>query len=249
MDAEAIQRLFVAAMSDEAFERRGSRLGVWDVSRGCEDPVKVTYASRATGLAKNLRKPGYRVPVIEMVLLTPCRSCPTCLKRHARLWAGRAASECEAGVRTWFGTLTLRPDVHVWIDQLCATRKRDFWTLPIGKKFAAQSEVLAQEITKYLKRVRKQSGARIRYLCVTEVHDGPSTSDFMRGRPHVHLLLHEGPGPQLTKSVLESQWRHGFTQFRLVNSSNHAAWYISKYVSKASEARTRASLGYGKLSR
>lgn len=247
MDAEAIQRLFIAALADEDFERRGQRAGVWNVSRGCEDPVPVTHASRATGLAKNLRKPGYRIPVIEMVLLTPCRACPTCLKRHARLWAGRAASECEASSRTWFGTLTLRPDVHVWIDTLCATRKGDFWNLPQGKKFAAQSEVLSREITLYLKRVRKQSGAALRYLLVTEIHDGPSTSDFMRGRPHVHLLLHEGPGPQVPKALLESQWRHGFTKFRLVNSSRHAAWYVSKYVSKASEARTRASLGYGKL--
>lgn len=200
-----------------------------------------------TGLAKNLRRPGYTVPVIELVLLTPCRSCPTCLRRHARLWAGRAREETEVSARTWFGTLTCRPDVHVWIDQSCATRKRDFWEQPLGKKFAAQAEVLGAEVTKYLKRIRKESGHKLRYLLVTELHDGEKTSDFMRGRPHIHMLLHEFAGQPLRKEMLERQWPHGFTNFRLVNSSTSAAWYVSKYISKASEARTRASLGYGKL--
>lgn len=247
MDAEAIQRVFIDGLSDEGFERRGQRLATWDVSRGCEDPIPVTRYSRATGLAKNLRKPGYQVPGIELVFLTPCRACPVCLKRHARLWAGRAASECEASARTWFGTLTLRPDVHVWIDNLCATRERDFWSQPLGKKFAAQSKVLGAEVTKYLKRLRKESGHRYRYLLVTEIHDGEKTSDFMRGRPHAHILLHEFPGQPFPKEMLERQWPHGFTKFRLVNNARHAAWYVSKYVSKASEARTRASLGYGSL--
>jgi len=246
MDAEAIQRMFVHALADEGFIRSGNRIGTWDVSRGCEDPIAVTQSSRQTGLAKNLRKPGYTIPVIELVLLTPCRSCPTCLRRHARLWASRAVEETNESARTWFGTLTARPDVHVWIDAVAATRTRDFWSLPSGKKFELQSKVIGEEVTKYLKRLRKESGHRIRYLCVTEVHDGEKTSDFMRGRPHIHVLLHEFAGQQFPKEMLERQWRHGFTKFRLVDNARHAAWYVSKYISKASEARTRASLGYGK---
>lgn len=248
MDAEAIQRMFVRALADETFRRHGNRAGTWDISRGCENPVPVTHWSNQTGLAKNLRKPGYRIPGIELVMLTPCRSCPVCLKRHARLWAARAVEETNASERTWFGTLTARPDVHVWIDQVASTQMGDFWVQPRAKKFAMQSAVLGKEVTKYLKRLRKESGFQIRYLCVTEIHDGLKTSDFMRGRPHLHMLLHEKPGQPIPKEMLERQWPHGFTKFRLVNNARHAAWYVSKYVSKASEARTRASLGYGKLS-
>lgn len=248
MDIEHIQGLFVRAMADDTgFTRHGSRMGTWDISRGCESPVPVTLYSRQTGKAKALRT-GKIPPGIELVLVTPCRRCRTCLKRHARLWRERAVHEIENSDRTWFGTLTLSPEEHTRVDHLCATAiGRNFWNLPPGKKFAARKKVIGREITLYLKRVRKESGVPFRYLCVFETHDGEDTSDFMRGRPHVHFLLHEFAGP-VRKRTLDAQWKLGFTNWRLATTTWQAAWYVAKYISKAVDARVRASLRYGNSS-
>lgn len=248
MDIESIQSLFVRAMADDTgFTRHGSRMGTWDVSRGCEDPVPVTHYSRQTGKVKALRT-GKIPPGIELVMLTPCRRCRVCLKRHARLWRERAVHEIQNSDRTWFGTLTLSPEEHTRVDHLCATAiGRKFWNLPPGKKFAARKKVIGREITLYLKRVRKESGVPFRYLCVYETHNGEDTSDFMRGRPHMHFLLHEFAG-SVRKRTLDGQWKLGFTNWRLATTQWQPAYYVAKYISKAVDARVRASLRYGNSS-
>jgi len=242
MDVETIQRLFVDAMSTDSFTRHGSRMGTWDISGSCEDPVPVTHHSRASGLAKSLRKGAKMPPGIELVMLTPCRQCPSCLKYIAWFWRGRAQTEIEAASRTWMITLTARPDVHVWIDHECSTRQRNFWGSPPAKIFAERSKVFGEEVTKYLKRLRKQSRAKLRYLLIAETHDGADTSDFMRGRPHFHMLLHE-VGMQVPKRLIQGQWQHGFSDVKLADHG--ASWYVSKYITKAKQARVRASLRYG----
>lgn len=244
-DVESIQRTFAKAIDSETFERLGPRRGVWDISGTCTDPKPVTWASRATGSLKRIRLKK-AVAGIELVMLTKCRRCPTCLEQHARFWRGRAITECQGAERTWFGSFTCRPEQHVWIDATCSMRKQNFELLPQEQKFAEQSRVLGIEATKFLKRVREASGFRFRYLLVTEVHDGEDTSDFMRGRPHLHMLLHEFPDQPIRKAMLEHQWKWGNTTWRICHNSG-AAWYICKYISKASDARVRASLGYGDL--
>lgn len=245
IDVETIQRVFARALFSDSFERIGARRGVWDVSRDCDRPVPVVMHSRATGLAKAISRKGFGpVPGIELVMLTPCRRCRVCLAKKARLWRNRAVEEIASASRTWFGTLTCHPEAHVWIDHVCATRERDFWAQPSDKKFAAQSRVLGTEVTKYLKRVRKNSGCRFRYLLVTEKHQSAKTSDEMYGRPHLHVLLHEFAGQPVRKHFLDDAWHHGFCQWRLVDGVK-AAWYVSKYISKAQDARVRASLHYG----
>lgn len=242
MDVESIQRMFAEAMSSETFSRHGSRSGTWDISGTCEKPVPVTHHSRASGLAKNLRKGAKMPPGIELTMLTPCRQCEACLRYIAYFWRGRAQTEIQAAQRTWMVTFTCRPDFHVWIDHACATRERNFWGQPPDKIFAARAKVFGEEVTKYLKRLRKQSKAKIRYLLIAETHDGLSTSDFMRGRPHYHMLLHETE-TEVSKRLIQAQWHHGFTDVKLADSG--AAWYVSKYITKAKQARVRASLRYG----
>lgn len=245
LTVEQIQTVFVKALLSESFERHGSRRGTWDVSRDCENPVPVSLASRATGEFRNVTKFGVKsVPGIELNLLTPCRRCRVCLAKKARLWTWRAMNELECAERTWFGTLTTSPDTDVWIDHVCSTRKRDFWMLPQSKKFAEQALVLGTEVTKYLKRIRKNSGCQFRYLLVTETHDSRKTSPEKQGRPHMHILLHEFAGQPIPKRILDANWHHGHCQFRLTAGSK-VAWYVSKYITKASDARVRASLGYG----
>lgn len=93
------------------------------------------------------------------------------------------------------------------------------------------------EITKYLKRVRKKSGAPLRYILVAEAHKS--------GLPHYHMLIHEcDPSRQVRHKDLTAAWSWGFTRFKLVETSN-TAWYVCKYLSKAQLARVRASVRYG----
>lgn len=96
---------------------------------------------------------------------------------------------------------------------------------------------LGGEIDRFLKRVRK-NGAPFRYLLVSEAHKD--------GFPHFHMLIHEAASP-LTKRLLESNWRLGYSQFRLVNNAEpRSAFYVCKYLAKSALTRVRASKRYGR---
>ena len=213
----------------------------------CEKPIPVTSWSRVTGRIDRLLY-GQSPPMAEITLLTACRRCPTCLKKKARLWSYRAQRECAVAERTWFCTLTTDPEIDFRIDMACAARIAGFARLPPQTKFQHQALEMGVEVTRFLKRVRKNSGHSYRYLLIVETHDSRDTADLKRGRPHMHMLLHEFPGQPVRKAVLETAWRWGFAQFKLVDSDKKAAWYVSKYITKANDCRTRASLEYGNQS-
>lgn len=242
---ERIERIFVDALQSESFTRHGARRGTWDVSHDCDSPVPVVLHSRATERLANLGDRGVIPrPGIELIMLTACRKCRVCMAKRSKLWTFRAMNEIDASSRTWFGTLTVEPAKHYWIDELAATRKRDFWQLTESKKFETRVRVLGEQVTLYLKRLRKEARTKFRYLLVSEMHDSPNTSPLMRGRPHVHLFMHELWGqPALKKRTLEAQWPLGFSSWKIAD--RRAAWYISKYLTKANDARIRASLEYG----
>lgn len=96
--------------------------------------------------------------------------------------------------------------------------------------------MLGPELTKSLKRMRKNTKSRFRYIAVFERH--------CDGYPHLHLLLHE-QGQPLTKRDIQAEWRLGFSQCKLVDQGPKAAFYVAKYLSKEAAARVRASLRYG----
>jgi len=233
-------------MASDTFTRLGLRRGEWDLSQGCESPVPVTLHSRQTGLAKYLaRRSMIAPPGIELILHTRCRKCGWCLRRKSWEWALRAETEIERAERTWFGTLTLSPANHIRLEYVAASKYRDFAEASSRKKFERTSSEIGRELTLFFKRFRKNNPeCRIRYLAVTEIHDSEKTSPEMRGRPHIHLLVHEFPGQLVLKRALEAEWSLGFQNWKLADKG--AGWYLSKYVSKASEVRVRASLGYGK---
>lgn len=243
MDVDRIVKMLSEYREDERFKALGPRIGELDRSGSCERPVAVNRMSRQHGEVRHWRKGATKAPMAEITIFTRCRTCKSCLAATSREWRNRAIAECDAASRTWFGTLTLNPDNHVAVDSICATEIRDFWELPTAKKFAARNAVVVHLVQKYLKRLRKQTGQRFRYLCVTERHDGARTSDYYQDRPHVHLLLHEFVGQTFPKRVLEEQWNHGFTSFKLADRA--AAFYVSKYISKSAEVRVRASKAYG----
>lgn len=180
-----------------------------------------------------------------VTLHVPCRKCGPCLRKRAFLWRQRSKVETAAthlrGARTWFGTLTCRPDVHH--SHLAEARRRldaqgiDFEGLSAEDQFRERHRSLSREATLWLKRVRKRTSASFRYLLVTEVHKS--------GLPHMHILVHEQDACKLIgERDLRETWPHGHTKFKLANEVAQAA-YLCKYLSKDARARVRASARYG----
>lgn len=184
-------------------------------------------------------KSNSKVPVS---LESRCRKCENCLAHRRRLWTARACDELKAAHRTWFATLTVRPDERfvatMQASALAVSAGHGTWaSMSSENQFRYLVKVLGGEIDKFLKRVRK-SGAAFRYLLVSEAHKD--------GFPHFHLLIHEAALP-LTKRLLESNWRLGHSQFRLVNNSDpRSAFYVCKYLAKSALTRVRASKRYGR---
>ena len=184
------------------------------------------------------------VPDVRSVTLAVrCRKCPRCLVAKSRLWTARAFTEMNQSVRSWFCTLTVGPDRRFWAkaaaESLVANRWCETWAdISEAQRFKAIERQLAPEVTRWLKRVRKNSGASLRYLLVSESHKD--------GFPHYHLILHE-QGGSVTKRTLQDAWRWGFSRVNVVDqdSKGSAAWYVCKYLTKSAQARVRASRTYG----
>lgn len=171
-----------------------------------------------------------------------CRKCSNCLAHRRRLWTARASDELKAAHRTWFATLTVSPENRFVASMNAAASAaragHGSWrSMSSENQFRYLVEYLNREIDKFLKRVRK-SGAPFRYLLVSEAHKD--------GFPHFHMLIHEAALP-LTKRLLESNWRLGYSQFRLVNNADpRSAFYACKYLAKSAQTRVRASRRYGR---
>lgn len=183
---------------------------------------------------------------LTLTMELPCRRCDRCLRRRQMFWALRAKSETEAAPRTWFGTLTFTPEAHSRHGNLCRVRLAkqgvDFDALSFGEQFTERVKEAGREVTLYLKRVRKESGVKFRYLCVAEYHPGGGDH---HGLPHYHVLLHESSLDQpIRHKTLSSQWLAGFEKWRLVAQVSEAT-YLCKYLGKTTAARVRASGGYG----
>lgn len=179
---------------------------------------------------------------IWLFLHVPCRKCAHCLRVRAARWRDRAREEMASAGRTWFCTFTLAPhEHHVALERAryrCGQQSLLFESLTPDQQFAALTAAISPAITRYLKRVRKQSGAPLRYLFVAERHKS--------GLPHFHALIHELSADRpVRKAVLREQWHLGFSQFKLAEGPG-AANYVTKYLCKELCTRVRASLRYGR---
>lgn len=212
----------------------------------CQTPVTILRdgVRLLKGKPSHIFGPGSERPVMTE-LEVPCRKCDACLKQRAAHWRLRAYSEWQGSERTWFGTLTLTPANHYRMAAAARVRASrngdDFDTFPPEQRFAELHREISREITLFVKRIRKESGAELRLLCVAEAHKS--------GLPHYHMLVHEvRPDEPILHKVLESQWRLGFSNWKLVQDAK-AAGYCTKYLAKSSMARVRASVDYGKAQR
>lgn len=141
--------------------------------------------------------------------------------------------------RTWFGTLTLHPLERARVEMRARTAvgEEKWLELSQEQRTAALATAAGPLVTRYLKRVRAQSGAALRYMLVSEAHED--------GTPHFHLLVHEQGGTVVRHAILSRQWVHGYSNWKLVDSAGPAASYVCKYLSKSPLTRVRASVGYG----
>lgn len=193
----------------------------------CDDPVEVRRAVRA---GKGRRS-------MELSFPAPCRKCDKCQRFRRMRWRQRIINEvlmCSG--RTWFLTLTFAP-VHlagVLLEARAIERN--------GKPRGEAIEMAAYDhVQRYLKRLRKNSGTKFRYVAVPEYGE-------KHGRLHYHVLLHEVERPIL-KRTLQGAWRGSFSSAKLVDEETDrgvlgAASYVAKYLAK-SGGRVRASLRYG----
>lgn len=181
-------------------------------------------------------------------LKVPCRQCGPCRKARRMLWTDRAVREYRASTRSWFVTLTFRPEERYKLRLQAIKRLRDsggsFERLAERDQYAELLREYQRPVALYLMRLRKGLAKRgwaltsFRYLLVPERHED--------GAPHFHVLLHEVDELKpLRKARIEQAWPHGVIHARLLRDER-AARYVVKYLGKQDFAgRVRASLGYG----
>lgn len=236
--------------------RRSSTTFEWDSAGRCEAPVLRSFESRPLSvpdfdrlkLTGRVSVVGYdyapgRNHVVHLDMWVPCRRCPVCLMRRSLTWRDRAVVECGSAVRSWFGTLTLSPDAHFLVESRLRHADDEngllFERLTPEEQFLRRCSVIGKAVTLYWKRLRKTHNAALRYLSVFERH--------RTGLPHIHCLVHEtDPARPVRKRALQSEWKLGFSQFRLVDDGPNAARYVTKYLTKELATRVRSSLLYGK---
>lgn len=194
-----------------------------------------------------------------ITLRVRCRKCKACLEARKYHWGRRAEAETlrakEAGLRTWFGTLTANPAFQAELKQRALERWSEdqsgsaippWWDEPkCDERFRLVRDEFLAEVQKFWKRLRKDRHS-FSYLVVFERHKS--------GLPHAHFLCHEKFAP-ITKRALQERWPFGHSNASVVGGRSRqaaapekAAWYVVKYLSKAVQARQVASLCYGKLS-
>lgn len=159
------------------------------------------------------------------------------------MWIARAMHEIRESERTWFATLTFRPEEHYRLQAISLARAaarsiptKELSSLDVERM---QWKAAQREVTLFLKRVRKAVGMKsLRYVLVQEKHKS--------GLPHYHLLMHESdPAQPIKYAALATAWSRGFAKFKLIGDDQRAAFYVCKYLAKANEGRVRASLRYG----
>lgn len=222
-------------------ERRATQLQGFNPAGDCLSPIAVEAHGAPDRVMVGLEVE--KSTKIFADYTVRCRKCETCLKHRARLWAARARDELAVSGRSWFGTLTISPEHrtrYLYLAMRVIRRRRaEAWNaLSEAEQFAAVVNVAGTDVTKWLKRIRKNSGAALRYLLVSEAHED--------GFPHFHVLVHEAEG-RVTKRQLEGAWLVGYSHWRLVEPGDSGpARYVTKYLTKSALTRVRASQRYGR---
>lgn len=237
-----VHRLAAKALASGGTLVNASRIR-WDIAGNCERSYVTEYYARPSrrknGFPQIVVGPGTPAPM-TVEIHTRCRECEPCKTARRRLWSYRAEAETRLWPRTWFGTLTLRPDDHYRM--LARARAKldrqgvDYDTLSAEEQFRLLDQQIWSELNKMFKRIRSAHKGALRYFIVAEAHAS--------GLPHYHALIHQCDELPLRYTTIAKQWPHGFVKWRLVKSVQEVR-YVAKYLSKSAVARVRASQAYG----
>lgn len=166
-----------------------------------------------------------------------CRRCAACRRQAQVTWANRIREEMGNATRTWWITLTFRPEHHATFRRLARAKmpegsEQDWqeWHIRFAKK----------DVQDFLKRLRKKTSARFRYICVTELH-----KEKLFGFPHFHMFLHEQE-QRISKRDIQAAWplSLGFSHMR-ERSVQERVGYLLKYITKDNVSRVMCSKRYG----
>lgn len=220
----------------------------WDISAGCLRPLLVELTGVTmhqpewikSGFVSNHLAAGAKFAKrlawgvlreqkrLFLDLHVKCRRCDVCRRKNSQRYAAKARAEIAEAQRTWMVSLTLTPEQHYRVQ--CEAGSEDI---------IERHKVISKEITKAIKRLRKNTGAKLRYISVCEAHKS--------GLPHYHMLIHEIEGSVKYRDLVQ-MWRWGFVHAKLVPEADagKASWYVCKYVAKDARARVRSSIMYGR---
>lgn len=244
--SDKLHHTTVSALYKSAMAAGGTRRSLmrieWPIAGNCEDPLTRIFFARP-GETKDIAVTRNTPVPLQVDLDVRCRKCPKCLRFRQQQWAAKAIYEYRSSYRTWRCTFTFSPAKHDDIrDRIRLTygkKGEDFDCFSESEQFRLRHGACSKLLTLWLKRVRKNSGAKLRYLIVLEAHQS--------GLPHYHAVLHEPEHEErVTKRCLEHAWPYGFTRFALLpDDESGLATYACKYLSKSLLARVRASQAYG----
>lgn len=216
--------------------RHASRALVWNIGGRCMEPVEIHEL------------PPQACPGPSLILQVRCGKCKACREHRRNLWCARSFQECSQAPRTWFVTLTLRPAeakaLQARAIEFASAKVGDWNSLSTAERVSIMDMLMATELQKYLKRVRKSSNAPIRYLQVVEPHTAKRGGGAHKEMPHWHLLVHETVARATSKLLLRASWKLGFTHARLAKGEDPL--YVAKYAAKQAFGRLRASQRYGR---
>lgn len=236
------------ALLADALGRGAVRLSqatfAWDISGNCTDAKTIELVIRppAKGYEQYVGIDKFGKHTLYLDMDVKCRKCDECLAARRKMWLARSMQEFRRAPRTWFATLTFRPEVQ--LETLYKARQkairrgyRDFEELAPAAQFALLASVSGEHVTAFWHSVRKEDAAQIRYLAVCERHK--------TGLPHWHALIHETRLDQpVRKSTLDKRWIKGFAKFKLIDAKG--VLYPLKYIGKDLSTRIRASIAYGR---
>lgn len=216
----------------------------WPIHGDCHNPWRTSVYGRpkVEGQREVVVTRSSKIP-LEVIITTRCRKCEPCKKARAAEWRYRVLAETRSAARTWFGTLTMDPQYQykmlVEARKYARERSVPWGDLSYDEQFKRVADASLKEVTRYVKRIRKNSGVPLRVFTVTEKHKS--------GKPHFHMLVHETALYPVTHRILSSAWTVGFEKWRLVPfDSPKDATYLCKYLTKSNETRIRASFQYGR---
>jgi hypothetical protein len=239
---ETLERLVAKAMHAGRCKRIGVSIYEVDYSLNCENPIHREMFScydRERTMAREVY--GHRGP-LTVILICQCRKCDNCRLRHQMHWRYRCEAELKRSARTWFGTLTFHPSISHGALSQCRldSLKKGFVydEAPASEQFQLFHNKLQKYVTLFFKKLRKTSQSPVRYVLVAEAHK--------TGIPHYHMLLHEvSVSKPIRKLLLHATWDVGFSSWKLVDTEDGHAKYVTKYLNKGANARVRASVKYG----